>query len=259
MSFVDIFKTLFYLERVDQSVKLREYTGFYCTDDNLVSERGNYAPIPIEDISYRPIKIRWPNLCKVYNIPYTIICGCENYLPEVLSDKKTKMISEWEPSQYGTYLVTIRHGETIYRIATYRGKITIISSLEVPLAPSLTARNVETVRLQYNNHGLSIKPKYLNNSGMLVYYDTGAYKDIATLLSGDLCVVTQDKSKANVTEVLSDTSKIPHHYFEYDCIHAILEDKNDIDDRYKKLVTALRCLDSNLPGKLQAILDSMEE
>lgn len=259
MSFVDIFKTLFYLERADQSSKLREYTGFCCTENNLVSKHGNYIPIPIADVSYRQIKIRWPNLCKAYNIPYTIVYGCERYLTELLTDKKTTIISESEPPHHGIFCVTIRYEEAIYRIATYCGKVIVINSQEIPLVPALTARNIQAVKLQYDNHELHISTDCpLSNNGMIVYYDAGAYKDIATLLSGDLCVVAQDKLQMDVAGVLSDTSKNATS-FEYDRIHAILEDKNDIGDRYKKLITALRCLDANLPGKLQAILDSMEE
>lgn len=261
MSFVDIFKTLMYLEKCDQSTKLRGYADMYCNEKYyLMAEYGKYDPVSIEDLSYRKIKERWNSLCKVYNIPYTIILYNSNYMAELMSDKNTQIISELKLLEYGIYVVTIMHSNKVYTIATYAGKVTIVNSQEAPLTPSLIQRDMKTIALHYEDDKLVIRSsRFRGNSGMLVHYDTTSVSDLATLLGGNICIVEEAKLDMDVRGVLSAQSHVPHSYFEHACIHAILEDNGDIGNRYSKLVTALKCLDKDAPGKLNAILNSMEE
>lgn len=260
MSFVDMIKTLMFLERVNGSNRLYEYTGFYCTDGDLIARDKRYPPIRVEDLDFQQIKDRWDDLCKVYNLQYTLILNCTQYLSDVLMSKNTTLLSDSKYSDHGIYVVSLMHCDTVYHIATYAGKITIIDKLDIPFTDSLTARNMNTANLQYKDNKLSIKTERIrSNAGMIVHYDTDSIDSYEGLLSGGLCEVVHSTLRMNVKEVLGNSIQSPHYYYKHACVHAILEDSNNIDDRYNKLVKALKCVDEDLPDKLDAILDSMEE
>lgn len=258
MLLVDIFKAVMYLEQQEESEYFLENLGLQCANCTLTHLDAKYDPIAIANLNYEEIKNRWDVLSGIYNLPYTCILHASNYIDEVLRDKHASIVYENEIPGSGVHELLLRYSGRLLRMMTIDGRVTVVSDYDrIPFTMALSIDSMNSVKVWYKDYALHMRKGRSGESpSMVVYYSEDCTGDVMKLLSEDLCVVMRDGAVATVPShsVASDPYNSDYTYKD---IQRILQDNNNLEVRYKKIIEALQCMSHDAPDRLNAILGSL--